>query len=76
MVGCCVTHLHHLCTFHPLVIISTGVPGVVAAYQACLRQITLWGPTNVAPIINHVAKFASEALNQNKASVRSGTFVI
>lgn len=46
----------------------SGVPGVVAAYQACLRQITLWGPTNVAPIINHVAKFASEALNQNKAS--------
>ncbi|XP_071823629.1 copine-3-like isoform X2 [Apostichopus japonicus] len=46
----------------------SGVAGVVAAYQACLRQVTLWGPTNVAPIISHVAKFASEALNQNKAS--------
>ncbi|XP_022094529.1 copine-3-like isoform X2 [Acanthaster planci] len=45
-----------------------GVGGIVAAYQNCLRQITLWGPTNVAPIINHVAKFARMANQDNKAS--------
>ena len=47
----------------------SGIKGVVEAYQGCLRQVTLWGPTNVAPIINHVAQFASKALNNKKASV-------
>ncbi len=46
-----------------------GVGGIVASYQSCLRQITLWGPTNVAPIINHVAKFTKAANQDNKASV-------
>ncbi|XP_071785739.1 copine-3-like isoform X2 [Asterias amurensis] len=45
-----------------------GVGGIVASYQSCLRQITLWGPTNVAPIITHVAKFAKAANQDNKAS--------
>ncbi|XP_038077700.1 copine-3-like isoform X2 [Patiria miniata] len=45
-----------------------GVGGIVAAYQNCLRQITLWGPTNVAPIITHVAKFAKVANQDKKAS--------
>ncbi|XP_046386140.1 copine-8-like isoform X2 [Ischnura elegans] len=35
-----------------------GVSGVLSAYHACIRQIQLYGPTNFAPVINHVAKFA------------------
>ena len=33
--------------------------GVLEAYRSCIRQIQLFGPTNFAPIINHVAKFAA-----------------
>ncbi|XP_072169209.1 copine-3-like [Diadema setosum] len=52
--------------FQPNNPFCAGVSGVVAAYQACLRQVSLWGPTNVAPIINHVAKFAQAAVNESK----------
>lgn len=38
-----------------------GIPGVVEAYHAAIRSVKLWGPTNFAPIINHVARFAAEA---------------
>ena len=38
-----------------------GIQGVVEAYQTALRSVELWGPTNFAPIINHVARFAAEA---------------
>lgn len=36
----------------------------------CLPQVKLYGPTNFAPIINHMARFAQQALQQNTASVR------
>ncbi|XP_062501287.1 copine-3-like [Corticium candelabrum] len=39
----------------------SGIAGVAAAYQTAIQTVTLWGPTNVAPIINHVAKFAKDA---------------
>ncbi|XP_061876613.1 copine-3-like isoform X3 [Entelurus aequoreus] len=45
-----------------------GIEGVVRAYQQCLPQLKLWGPTNFSPIINHVACFARQALYQNKAA--------
>uniref|UniRef100_A0A8C6T5C2 Copine 3 n=1 Tax=Neogobius melanostomus TaxID=47308 RepID=A0A8C6T5C2_9GOBI len=45
-----------------------GIEGVVAAYQQCLHQVRLWGPTNFSPVINHVACFARQALQQNMAS--------
>lgn len=44
--------------------------GVVEAYRTCLPQVKLYGPTNFAPIINHMARFAQQALQQNTASVR------
>lgn len=37
-----------------------GIEGVVAAYERCLPQIQLYGPTNFAPVINHVANFARQ----------------
>ncbi|OCT74230.1 copine-4 [Xenopus laevis] len=37
-----------------------GIQGVVEAYQNCLPKLQLYGPTNIAPIIQKVAKAASE----------------
>ncbi|KAG7256733.1 hypothetical protein CRUP_021528 [Coryphaenoides rupestris] len=45
-----------------------GIEGVVSAYQQCLPQVKLYGPTSFSPIINHVAGFARQALQQNTAS--------
>ncbi|BFZ13437.1 hypothetical protein BsWGS_16476 [Bradybaena similaris] len=39
----------------------TGIDGVLDAYVKCFQRIDLSGPTIVAPIINHVAQWASEA---------------
>ena len=36
-----------------------GVNGVLEAYFGALQQVTLYGPTNFSPVINHVARFAS-----------------
>ncbi|XP_069173811.1 copine-8-like isoform X2 [Procambarus clarkii] len=35
-----------------------GVQGVVDAYYGCINRVQLYGPTNFAPIINHVTRFA------------------
>ncbi|XP_072026365.1 copine-8-like isoform X2 [Amphiura filiformis] len=35
-----------------------GIQGIMGAYQNCIRSVQLYGPTNFAPVINHVAKFA------------------
>lgn len=59
----CLVMLHGCC-------LTLGIEGVVKAYQQCLPQLKLWGPTNFSPIINHVACFARQALRQNVASVR------
>ena len=48
-----------------------GIAEVVAAYQNCIRQVQLYGPTNVAPIINHVIRFAEQAAKEPTASVCS-----
>ncbi|KAG1703660.1 Copine-4 [Nymphon striatum] len=42
-----------------------GVDGLLHAYSNCLQQIQLYGPTNVAPIIHHAARFAQSAHSQN-----------
>uniref|UniRef100_A0A8C7Z2I6 Copine-2 n=1 Tax=Oryzias sinensis TaxID=183150 RepID=A0A8C7Z2I6_9TELE len=47
---------------------SPGVEGIAQAYSACLPHIRFYGPTNFAPIINHVARFAAQALQQEKAA--------
>ncbi|KAM7370134.1 hypothetical protein PAMP_011414 [Pampus punctatissimus] len=54
--------------FNPENPFCEGIEGVVQAYQQCLPQLKLWGPTNFSPIINHVACFARQALRQNMAS--------
>ncbi|XP_029001593.1 copine-3-like [Betta splendens] len=54
--------------FNPSNPFCAGIEGVVSAYQQCLPQVKLYGPTNFSPIINHVAHFGREALQQQTAS--------
>lgn len=46
-----------------------GIQGVVQAYHAALQRYSLWGPTNFAPIINHVARFAEQAKQNPESQV-------
>lgn len=46
-----------------------GIQGVVEAYQNCLPKIQLYGPTNIAPIIQKVASSASEEMHTKEAMV-------
>ena len=41
----------------------SGVDGVVDAYRKCVQSVTLYGPTNFAPIIRHVTRFAASYQN-------------
>lgn len=43
---------------------------MVEAYQNCLPKIQLYGPTNIAPIIQKVASSASEEMHTKEAMVR------
>lgn len=52
-----------------LVWIVAGIQGVVEAYQNCLPKIQLYGPTNIAPIIQKVASSASEEMHTKEAMV-------
>lgn len=48
----------------------TEISGVIASYRRCLPQIQLYGPTNVAPIINRVAEPAQREQSTGQATVR------
>uniref|UniRef100_A0A8C4H6G0 Copine-3 n=1 Tax=Dicentrarchus labrax TaxID=13489 RepID=A0A8C4H6G0_DICLA len=54
--------------FNPSNPFCAGIEGVVHAYQQCLPQLKLYGPTNFSPIINHVAQFGRQAMQQQTAS--------
>ncbi|KAK6185840.1 hypothetical protein SNE40_007986 [Patella caerulea] len=47
--------------FNPQNPYCSGIEGVVQAYMNCITQVQLYGPTNASPIINHVARFAAAA---------------
>ena len=32
---------------------------MIDSYYSCLNRVQLYGPTNFAPVINHVARFAA-----------------
>ncbi|VDI32199.1 Hypothetical predicted protein [Mytilus galloprovincialis] len=38
----------------------TGIEGVLEAYNKALHSIQLYGPTNFAPVINHVSRLETE----------------
>ncbi|XP_029313216.1 copine-3-like isoform X2 [Cottoperca gobio] len=54
--------------FNPSDPFCAGIEGVVQAYQQCLPQVKLYGPTNFSPIVNHVAQFGRQAMQQETAS--------
>uniref|UniRef100_A0A8C9VNK3 Copine-2 n=1 Tax=Scleropages formosus TaxID=113540 RepID=A0A8C9VNK3_SCLFO len=54
--------------FNPTNPFCSGVEGIAEAYSACLPHIRFYGPTNFSPIINHVARFASQAIQQETAA--------
>ncbi|KAI0217289.1 Copine-2 [Lamellibrachia satsuma] len=53
--------------FNPTSPFCAGIEGVLAAYQSCIQSVVLWGPTNFAPIIYHVAQFALAAAKEGAA---------
>ena len=53
-----------------------GIQGVLDAYKFALTNVKLWGPTNAAPIINHVARFAEQADKNPQAQVSSDAVCI
>ncbi|KAI3358526.1 hypothetical protein L3Q82_014937, partial [Scortum barcoo] len=52
---------------HSINHLFAGIQGVVEAYQNCLPKIQLYGPTNIAPIIQKVASSASEEMHTKEA---------
>ncbi|XP_060567212.1 copine-3-like [Ruditapes philippinarum] len=62
--------------FNPQNPFCAGIQGIVQAYQNCIPQIQLWGPTNVAPIIHHVAKFAAAAQTEEATKGAHAYFVL
>lgn len=34
-----------------------GIPGILEAYHQSLKTVQLYGPTNFAPVVNHVARY-------------------
>jgi len=53
-----------------LILFIAGVQGILNAYQVCLNHVQLYGPTNFAPIIYHVAQFAAAAKADPTPKVR------
>lgn len=53
-----------------------GVAGILEAYQNCIRQVQLWGPTNIAPIINHVTRFARTAQAEESTKGAAAYFIL
>lgn len=34
-----------------------GIEGILEAYHKSLKTVQLYGPTNFAPVVNHVARY-------------------
>ncbi|XP_072371456.1 copine-1 isoform X1 [Scyliorhinus torazame] len=44
-----------------------GVQGIIDAYRNAIVNVRLYGPTNFAPIITHMSRFAAASSQQNTA---------
>jgi len=49
---------------------AAGIQGILSAYQMCVSQVVLYGPTNFAPIIYHVAQFAAASKGEPTPKVQ------
>ena len=41
-----------------------GMEGILEAYHQSLKTVQLYGPTNFAPVVNHVARYKHKHLPQ------------
>ena len=58
-------------------VFSSGVDGMMRAYEQCIHRVTLWMPTNAAPIIMKVADMAQRVHDRFRSLVRNfKTFLI
>ncbi|XP_046563464.1 copine-3-like isoform X1 [Haliotis rubra] len=53
-----------------------GIPGVLQAYYNCVQNVRLYGPTNAAPIINHIARFAASAQQEEPSKGASAYYIL
>ncbi|XP_064610310.1 copine-3-like isoform X2 [Liolophura sinensis] len=53
-----------------------GVGGIIAAYKNCIPHVELWGPTNVSPVIHHVARFALASQNQEPQTGAANYYIL
>ncbi|KAH9503474.1 Copine-3 [Bulinus truncatus] len=53
-----------------------GIDGVLAAYTNCIQYVQLYGPTIVSPIINHVARFAQAAQQEEPVKGAHAYYVL
>lgn len=42
-----------------------GIEGILEAYHQSLRTVQLYGPTNFAPVVNHVARWDATTAGQH-----------
>ncbi len=54
-----VSHEFHV-NFNPTNPYCDRVAGIIDAYRSCLPLVQLYGPTNFAPVIRHVTRFAQQ----------------
>ncbi|KAK0045850.1 copine-3 [Biomphalaria pfeifferi] len=62
--------------FNPQNPFCAGIDGVLAAYTNCIQYVQLYGPTIVSPIINHVARFAQAAQQEEPAKGAHAYYVL
>lgn len=53
-----------------------GIDGILQAYMNCIQNVQLWGPTNVAPIVHHVARFAAQSQAEEATKGASQYYVL
>lgn len=41
-----------------------GMEGILEAYHQSLKTVQLYGPTNFAPVVNHVARYKHKYLSR------------
>ncbi|RUS76350.1 hypothetical protein EGW08_015880, partial [Elysia chlorotica] len=62
--------------FNPQNPYCQGIDGVLQAYYNCIQHVQLYGPTNAAPIIQHVANFAAAAQREEQSKGAHSYFIL
>ncbi|XP_064611987.1 copine-4-like isoform X2 [Liolophura sinensis] len=62
--------------FNPQNPYCQGIQGVLDAYANCIRNVQLYGPTNAAPIIEHVSRFAAGAQREEASKGAHSYFIL